>query len=54
MTPAALRASAARCRRLAAGVIDRDDPMVVRLLILAEKLEAQAELLEAQTNKPQS
>ena len=39
---------AAQCRRLAASIINRNDPAVARLIALADECEAQAKKDEAQ------
>jgi hypothetical protein len=41
-TPSYFREKAKQCRRLAAEVVDQDDPIAVALRALAEKFEAKA------------
>jgi hypothetical protein len=43
-----LRQQAARCRRLAAGIVNQKDPLVVNLLALAIEFEERAAALAAE------
>ena len=48
-TANSLREKAAQCRRLAEGVVNRKDPVVVNLLALAIEFEARAVAFAAET-----